>query len=40
MDRVKKEDPIANDPEKVRIEKIKAIVEKRTMINLVSKTLR
>ncbi|KIJ52290.1 hypothetical protein M422DRAFT_156384 [Sphaerobolus stellatus SS14] len=35
VDRVKSTDPIANDPEKVRIEKIKAILEKGTIINLV-----
>jgi len=35
VDRVKPNDPIANEPDKVRAERIKAVIEKRSMINLV-----
>jgi len=35
VDRVKPTDSIANDPDQVRAERLKAIVEKRSMINLV-----
>ncbi|KIJ43161.1 hypothetical protein M422DRAFT_779860 [Sphaerobolus stellatus SS14] len=35
VERIKPNDPIANDAEKVRAERIKAVVEKRSMINLV-----
>ncbi|KAF8526630.1 UPF0187-domain-containing protein [Hysterangium stoloniferum] len=34
-DRIKPSDPLANDPAKVRTEKIKAVVEKRSMVNLI-----